>query len=368
MGMSEFFGFLSGSSTAEMPEIYPLTLPQSEFVKIDVLNTYSKILTDTLERTEGLTEDQEQTLWDNCLKSEKSDGLVTLLAKAMTDKTDLFIVYDAVTNVVRVATSEEQQKIKTDYEKTAKSALGVFVSFREYRRSDMVKLYSALEYCTVSALYKQMNLSKATQLKIKELRKGVGSIDSSRAIAQAELMAQGLKEGKDVLMDAEDFLETAKPDLTATNQSMEFIAQKQSFYLGMPSSYMSGDQKKSGLSDTGKSDSKGIERGLRSYYFSIVKPVVFALFGKKTTFKSDDFEMLDTALNTLKAFELTSDEFITSENKLKVINKLFGFDPNTKGGPKAVDTMGAPFDQATPPGVGPASKQNGAAGGKTPPA
>ena len=163
----------------EVPNIYPLSLEYALFVESDVENIYRKILTDCVERTEGLPENTEVAIWDNCLESEASKGLVSLLAEAMTKKTDLFLVYSKAVGVLRVATTQEKAAIKLDYEKSGKSAVGVFVSFRNYKRTDMLKIYSEMEYSILNSLNKTMNLSKAIQIKMSDMRKSVGAFDST---------------------------------------------------------------------------------------------------------------------------------------------------------------------------------------------
>jgi hypothetical protein len=117
--ISEFFGWARPCESEEIPEIFPVSINQVDFVKADVVTIYTKILTDVLERTHGLTDDQVALMWDNCVKSSLADGLVTMLAKAMSDKQDLFLVYDKAVKVLRVATSDERQKIEEDYKKTS---------------------------------------------------------------------------------------------------------------------------------------------------------------------------------------------------------------------------------------------------------
>lgn len=354
--LSNFFSFLkSGSSSDELPNIFPLSTTESAFVQTDVEAIYARILTDVLERTQGIPDEKQKLLWDNCIASEKSTGLVSLVAKAMTAKSKLFIVYDPATEVLREATSSEAAQIEADYLKQAKSTAGVFISFKDYKRTDMLKLYSALEYADVAALYKSMNLSKAVQLKLKELRSSVALTDKVEAVSQAKAIAKGLSEGKDVMLDAGDVIETAKPDLTATNAAMEFIDRKRSFYLGLPASWITGASTKS-MSDTGESDAKAVERGLRGYYFAIVKPVVEAVLDVKTTFKTEDFRNAAGALEALKTFELTSDELLSSDNKREIINKLFGLPQGEKGGARDVTP---PKETAALPPPKPAAAQGG---------
>jgi hypothetical protein len=333
--LSSFFRFGShqgsiGTET-EMPEIFPFPFIQDEFVAIDVLNIYTKILTDVVERTHGLSDDEAALLWDNCLKSSKSDGLVTLLAKAMSDKKELFLVYVKSVKVIREADSNEQQKIKEGYASKAEKVsldgggVGVYISFKNFKRSDMVKLYSSLEYATISSLYKNMNVSKSIQLKMSDMRQSTGLSDSVNVTVQAKMIAKGMSEGKDVLLDAKDSIETAKPELDSTKSAIAFLDAKRSFYLGMPTSYINGEQT-GGLGSTGEGDAKAVDRGLKSYFFSIVKPVLEDLFGGTITFKSSDYRQLGQALEAMKVFELVGEDLLTKENQKKIIEQLVDID------------------------------------------
>lgn len=327
------FGFTFSSTESrheQLPDIFPMLVGQRDFVAIDCETIYSRILTDTLERTTGLNEDQKKLLWDNCLASETQDGLVSLVAKAMVSKYDLYLVYRPDIKVIRKATSQEESQIRADYAARGESAVGVFITFRNYKRTDMVKLYSALEYCGVNGFWKMMNLSKALQLKFTELRSSTGLSDSADVKAQARAIAEGLSLGKDVMLDAKDVLDLLKPDMSATNSAMDLISQKRSFYLGLPASYMTGESKNS-MGDTGEGDAKKVDQGLRGYYFSIVKPVIEGVFGISTTFKSEDFRQISNSMEVLKTFEITSDEYISKENKQAIVNKVWGLPEDAVG-------------------------------------
>jgi hypothetical protein len=360
MGLAEMFGWSSAATTSdELPEIFPMNIEQAAFVETDVVHIYSKILTDVIERTSGLSDDQLALLWDNCLMSTKLDGLITMLAKAMADKKELFIVYEKSVGVIRPATADEQQQIRRDYEKSAKSSVGVFLSFKNYKRSDMVKLYSALDYATVSSLMKSMNLSKAIQLKFNELRAGVALNDSSEAKKQALAIAQGLMKGRDIMLDAKDEVETAKPDLTAVQSAIEFVNEKRAFYLGLPAAYITGEQT-GGLGTTGENDTKATERGLKNYFESIMRPVLKAVLNVNVKYKSQDIGQINQGLEVLKTFELTSEQFVSSDNKKRIVEGIFDLDPNdneTEDPPKEVvngngkaGAPGAAKVPAVPPG------------------
>jgi hypothetical protein len=327
MSLSTWFGFKTGGdlNNDELPDIYPLEMKERDFVDTDIVTIYQKILTDVVERTNGLSDEQATLLWDNCLKSSSSEGLVTRIAKAMSDKRDLFLVYESAVNIVRDATSNEQQQIKADYEKFASSSKGVYISFKNYSRSDMIRLYGGLEYATTGALNKSMNLSSALQFKMNDLRGTTALSDAAEVKSQAQAIAKGLKEGKDVLLDSKDIIESSRPDLTAVKEAITFLDSKRSFYLGLPEAYITGIQT-GGLGTTGENDTRAIERGLKSYYYSIIKPVLETLFGVKLKYKSQDFRQIGQALETIKTFELVSDELVSLESKKRIVESLLDLD------------------------------------------
>lgn len=322
--MFNWFGANKSLANDELPDIFPLSIAKSDFVKTDVINIYTKILTDVIERTQGIPEEAESALWDSCLASEASLGLVSLLAEAMESKGELFLVYKV--GVLRKATDDEKRQIEDDYKRLNKSSVGVYVSFKNYSKTDMVKLYSALEYCTIGALNKSLNLSKAIQIKISDMRGSVSLSNVADAKAQAVAIAENMAKGNDVTLDAKDVIETSKPDIASIESGMAFIDNKRSFYLGMPKSYIDGDQT-TGMGSTGEQDTKAIERGLKNYYESIIRPVLNALFGINTEFKSQDFRLLSSGLEAVKVFSLIEgSELISDEEKRMIVSKLFDLD------------------------------------------
>lgn len=337
-----FFNWSASSTpnlpTAELPAIFPMPISQLDFVNTDIVALFTKILTDVVERTHGMTEDVEKTLWDNCLQSESSKGLVTLLAEAMANQAELFLVYEKALNLVRVAKGTEAQEIKADYVKDAKSSKGVYISFQHFKRANMIKFYIVMEYLTVASLYKQMNVSKAIQIKISDLRGGVALPNSSVAIAQAVEMAKALGLGKDILTDAKDILEMLKPDLTATDAAMGFIQRKQSFYTGMPASYISGIQS-GGLNATGEADTNAKEQGLKGYFLSVIKPAFEALFEGTYKYISQDNRNISSGLEVVKVMDETSEEYLSKDNKTKFVNRVLGLPDDAKGDPVSAPSL-----------------------------
>ncbi len=349
--LAEWFGWNNTVVSDELPEIYPMPVTSGDFISTEIVAIYSKILTDVLERTQGLSDDQVALMWDSCVKSSSSDGLITRLAKAMANKQDLYLVYERALGVIRVATGSEQQQIRTDYETQTESKVGTYISFKNFDRSDMVKFYIGLEYYTVASLYKTMNLSKSIQIKISDLRGSVSVMDSAEVKAQAKKIADALGAGRDVLMDAKDEIENAVPDLTAVKESMGFLLDKLAFYLGLPDSYITGEQT-TGIGSTGENDMRAVERGLKNYFFSIIKPTLQALFdGVKLSYKSQDFRQIENASNILKTFALIDDTLISSDNKRMIINRLLDLPAGSKGdpAPKVLPAPATDLPPARPP-------------------
>lgn len=328
MGWS--FKFLGGgvnkpTGDNEIQSVFNLAVNCDTFVNDDLTATYTKILTDVLERTHGIPKDIVPLLFDNCVQSESSEGLITLVVTAMVQKADLFLVYNRSTKTLRKATAEEQRKIKEEYGKKAESSTGVFISFKNYRRTDMLKIFAALEHCVLASLNKTVNLSKAVQFKMAELRSSVSLSDVGVAAAQARSLAEALRKGNDVLLDAGDEITTASPSIEPTEKAINFLDTKRAYYLDLPLSYVTGEQT-GGIGTTGEADMRALERGLKQYFFSIVKPILKAVFGIDVEFKSQDFRTLTGALEAAKTFELISNTLISSESKQEIMARLFDLD------------------------------------------
>jgi hypothetical protein len=303
-----------------------MATPCDAFIKTDLIATYLKILTDCAERTHGLSDEQGKLLWDSCVQSDSADGIITMLAEAMLAKAKLFLVYSPSVKVVRRATATEASQIAADYEKAGFSKIGVFVSFEKFRLTDVLKIYSALEYCILSSLHKTVNIAKAVQLKMSELRSSVALADADVAADQARSIADALRKGDDILIDAKDSVETSTPDTAPTEKAIGFLDAKRAFYLRLPLAYISGLQT-GGLGSTGEADARAVERGLASYFVSILRPVLEALFGVKLEYRSQDFRQIESAMNAMKTFDLVSDDYLSKQTKQATIARMMNVDP-----------------------------------------
>lgn len=327
--MAGWFDFLNpktaNNSNNEIEALFPLSIKCAEFIKNDILSTYQKILTDTVDRTFGIPKKAEQYLWDNVIEGENSEGLITMLATAMTEKKDLYIVFKQSIGVIRKATFEEQAIIKVDYEKDSKSSTGIFVSFKHYRRTEMLRIWSEFEWCLLGGMNKQLHLSQAVQIKIDQMRSSVSLQDADVAIAQARGIASALRRGNEIMIDKADEISMLAVNMDASKSSMEFLATKKSWILSLPASYLSGEQT-AGIGSTGENDSRAIEAGLKQYFLTIIKPVCDLLFDVDCKFKSRDFRNITSALEVLKTFDLVSDENLSQESKQEIIARVFDLD------------------------------------------
>jgi hypothetical protein len=346
-----FFRNQSASNVNQIPEIYSMSLTEQLFIESDVKATYTKILTDVVERCHGMKPELEKLLWDSCVQNEAQEGLITHLATAMYKKSELFLVYVPSVEIIRKATPEETEKIRADYKKTGDSKIGVFISFKNYQKTSMLLIYSTLEYCILSSLHKTVNIAKAVQLKLSELRSSVALADASVAVEQATSIADALRKGDDVLIDAKDSIETATPNIEPTEKAIGFLDTKKSFVLGLPQSYIGGIQT-GGIGSTGEADARAVDRGLKPYFSSIIAPAVKALFDIEIEYRSQDYAEMTSALEVLKTFDLVSDENISRDSKRQIIARVFDLDPKKEL--KALEEQDEDVeDEPEPPAINP---------------
>lgn len=342
------FGFAKNTeqSNCGVTPAFIFTLAESDFIKADLELTYAKILTDTFERVHGLPQDVKPVLWDSCVQSEASRGLVSLLASAMCDSRDLFLVYSAPLKVIREATSAEAALIRADYAKQAKSDKGIFISFKKFHITPMLKIYSALEHACLASLYKTTNLSKAIQYKVKNMRASISLADSAPAIEQAKSIAKALGDGQDIMVDGEDSIETASPNIDPTKNAIGFLQSKRAYILNAPLAYVTGEQAM-GIGTTGEADMRAIERCLKGFFNTIVAPLCLAIFSVTVEFRSEDFRDVQSGLEVLKTFDLVTDEYISKETKQETVARFFDLDVDAERKRIEAEEKAAP--KPTPP-------------------
>lgn len=327
MSIIDAFKFKTGQATFKqlLPDSWSLSVTKKDFVKRDLENLYNKILTDVIDRTQGITE-VESYFFDNCMGGESNKGLVSLLADAMSSESDLYFVIDRSLEIIRKATNDEQQQIKKDYESKSESSIGFFVSFKDYTKTKMAKIYSELSFNSLASINKQSNLSSAIQFKIAQLRASVSNGDMAAIEQQAVDMAKALSDGKDIALDSQDIIEIPSVDVSATKEAFLFSSEKIALHLGMPLSYIVGARQGQSLNDSGEGDTKSVERGLRNYYRSIIKPILKKVFETDSVYKSQDFRQIQAGLSALQTFSITEEDLLNNSEKRIILESLFDLD------------------------------------------
>ena len=283
---------------------FKMNLCVEDFVKIKTENLYKKILQRCYSRSEGAKDAEKiQSLFDSSEKSGSPRGLISLLAKAMTEKTEIAIIYEA--GVVRLADSKEKEQIKKEYEDKAKSSTGILVSFKDYCLTNLVKEYLAMIYYILSSMNTQVGLAKALQIKVAMLRSTVSVNGKDEPISQAKAINEALTKGQSVLMDEKDKVEVLKLDSASVEAAFRFVCSLLASDLGVSLSFITGEMT-SGMSATGEADSNADEYGFQDYFNSIFKPACDKLYGWSLVFVTDDWRYTGTMLDKLIIVENSS--------------------------------------------------------------
>ena len=306
-----------------LPRAYQLCVLMPEFVRLKTIALYSRILTDCYKHSKGLDDKQAAALWDNYtgVYSNATCGVIRLVAEAMADMRSLFLVWDKSTNVARVATPDEQEKICEDYRTRAKSTVGVACNFNRFYRTPLIKMYLGLCYGVMDAANTQMNLSAALQLKAAELRSTQGNDSNAEWLEQGKQIVEGLKNGQSVLIDKEDEIKTNDVDTAPVISGLNLYTQLIAGELGVSSSYVNGVLT-AGMNSTGEAELEATEAGIENFYNSIYKPIVDDLFGVNTVFTTDNYRKLLALAQALPYLE--SSETVEPEQVKGYVDYMFG--------------------------------------------
>ncbi len=296
--------FSFGLKKAVTPTEYMLSCPfrfgmdEHVFIHLFMTNFYKKVLTDCIHRTAGLSAEQAATLWDNSVATAQNEGLITLLAEALYGKAELYLVYK--NGVVREADDQEKKLIQenrlNDY--------GVCVNFTKYGLTDILRVFAGMLLAILQSAHVGMNVSKALQIGISNLRETVAEGNKEDAIAQAKAINDSLKDGKSILKDAADVISATQFDSEPMEKSLQVFFGLLSFFTGFNAAYLAGDLV-SGLSGTGEGNEQAIERALANYFNAILKPTLDALFKVSVKFKSNNWRKLAEIASLLPALEAT---------------------------------------------------------------
>jgi hypothetical protein len=320
--MSKFFGsiFNRASEATETVLAAPfcLSFKKEIYCKIKTETLFKKILHRCYSRSEGAQDDKKiLSLFDSTEKSGSPRGLISLLAKAMTDKQEIAIIYDS--GVVRLADYKEKEQIKKDYEDRAESKIGVHVDFKNYCLTDLVFGYMAMIYDILSSMNTQVGLAQALQIKINNLRSTVSVAGSEEPIRQAKDINESLKQGNSVLMDKNDAVEALTLNSESVKNAIELVNSQLATDLGVSLSFVNGELT-TGMSATGEADANADEYGFQDFFNSIFKPVCDKLYGWNLRFVSDDWRYFSAMIGSLIIVE--NSMLLSEEQKQAFADRL----------------------------------------------
>lgn len=301
---------------------FKLVMSECNFINIETKELFKNLLIECFNKSSGFDEKQTAAMWDNFerLNDKCTSGFIGLIAEAMTERSTVYIVYDKTTGVIRKADTQEQQQIRKDYKEKAKSPVGIMANFSKYDKADIIKLYFALLYNVVDGLNISVNVMKAIKYKASQMREKISKASSEDIISQARAIVDNLKEGKPVLIDSEDDLESTNIDIKPVESAVDFICGRIAGEMRVSLSYINGKMT-AGISSTGEADEQANERGIEILFNSIFKPCADSLFGTNIKFVSDNYHRLKAYSSILPAIE--SSDIIGEEQKVEFVEEMF---------------------------------------------
>ena len=301
---------------------FKLVMTEGNFVTTETKELFKNLLIECYNKSTGLKEKEASAMWDNFdrLNDKTTAGFIGLIAEAMTEKTIVYIVYDKTTGVIRKATSQEQAEIRKDYKEKAKSSVGIMANFTKYDTADIIKLYYTLLYNVVDGLNVSINVMKAIKYLADKLREKISKASSEDIIKQAKEIVQNLTEGKPVLLDANDKLESTTIDVKPVESAVDFICGRIAGEMRVSLSYVNGKMT-SGISSTGEADEQANERGIEIIFNSIFKPCADSLFNTNIKFVSDNYHRLKAYSSILPTIE--SSDIIEEQQKEEFVKEMF---------------------------------------------
>lgn len=306
---------------------YLLALRETDYIRYEIESLYKKLLFDCLSRSEGILKAKTKSTsqaaqeidlspyYDSVIVGDAgSKGMVSLLANAMAEKKKISIVY--ADQIIRLATPDEEKLIDS-----GKPSKGVACDFSNYLKSDILTVYFSLLYQAIISLNSHLKITKSLQVKISKLRELVGLKDARIANDQAKKLSAGLKDGKSVLIDELDSIESMKLDTEPASKAIELITSRVAGVIGMPVSYLNG-QVATGLSAAGQGDELVIERGLQNIFNEVFKRVSDKVLGTNLKFKKNVWGMIAERLKLLPIVESSAlyDDAAKKEFADKAIN------------------------------------------------
>jgi hypothetical protein len=316
-----YFGKLFTNSSYKETKLdapFEISLKKKDFIEIKTENLYKKILFRCYSRTEGANDPIKiASLFDSKESSGASKGLISLIANAMAFKQEIAIVFTV--GIARIATFEEKQLIEKDYKDNSKSDKGVLINFKEYLLSDLVTSYYSMIYDILVSMNTQVGLAKALQIKISSLRATVSVAGKEEPIQQAKDVNESLKNGRSVLLDKNDAVETLTINSDSIKNAIMLVNSQLATDLGVSLSFVNGELT-TGMSATGEADSNADEYGFQDFFNSIFKPICDKLYSWNLRFVSDDWRYFSAMIGSLIIVENSA--LLTADQKKAFADRL----------------------------------------------
>lgn len=290
----------------------------ADFVDFKVITLYAKILRRCYAKSSGLSDEQAANLWDSVDLGDAQHGIINKVSLAMAKKKELILFKDG--GIVREAEQAEADQIKKDYEERGRSDKGVYLNFKKYAMTDVLRLYMAFIFEIIRGAWVNVNLTKALQLKIADARKTIAASDAADPMQVASNVVNALKDGKSVFLDAGDEVKTTDLQTQAIKDALSLVYGLLSGELGVSTAFICGELT-SGMAVTGEADVNANEDGIKDFFNSVFKPIMDKLFGVSLKFKSDNWRRIKEFAQIIPFVETA--EYISEEKKRELLERLF---------------------------------------------
>lgn len=297
---------------------FTVEMKAADFVDFKVITLYAKILRRCYAKSYGLSDEQAANLWDSVDLGDAQHGIINKVSFAMAKKKELILFKDG--GIVREAEQAEAEQIKRDYEERGRSEKGVYLNFKKYAMTDVLRLYMAFIFEIIRGAWVNVNLTKALQLKIADARKTIAASDAADPMQVASNVVSALKDGKSVFLDAGDDVKTTDLQTQAIKDALSLVYGLLAGELGVSTSFICGELT-SGMAVTGEADVNANEDGIKDFFNSVFKPIMDKLFGVSLKFKSDNWRRIKEFAQIIPFVETA--EYIDEAKKRELLERLF---------------------------------------------
>ena len=280
-GLQKLTGRYSGEAF-DKPFPFHVEIKRDAFVRLKVIGLYKRILSSCIKRTifsAPNKNDIERSFYDCFENSENNSGLVSFISKGLYEKKVKVLVFTKKTGILREATKDEEKEINADYKTIAKSSKGIVINFKDYELTDILRHYYCQMYEMNCSRSTALNVASSLKIAISKLREMVSKQDAEVAISQARNIADALKNGNSVLIDADDKVDAmssvdVEPQIVARNAIYSEVAEQ----TGLPVSFISGEPT-TGASLIGDADINREADAIEEYWLAIWEPIIKNLYG-----------------------------------------------------------------------------------------